>query len=530
MQIQKILFPLCFITLIFISFGIKLIEFDNPYSGFHQVRQIDNLVAIEDYFLEGIELKRRVISGSSLLYELPIYQALTALLSSSQEDILSVARVINLVFALLSMVLLFRIATIWFDVKTAIYSTLFFAFAPMNLMYHRSVMMDISSVFFCLAATWLLLEYLKNGKKLWHISLFVLAGGLSIITKPLYFFPVGAIALANYITQFQPPFSTNATNYIKKNITLVISFLWLVIILLGWLWVMKSINGPNQGVLRLLSDWDFLISLKFYALLTFRFTLLILNPFTLFLFIIGVALIWTRYRGNDVIALPFLIPLYFIFFGNINFPHEYYSLIMIPYCSLVAGLGSVWLEGILINNDLIRRRELFFGVFGVFSSMVSVLIFFLNFLIGSPSLDQKPVQIEQEMRSVLEPWQMAQVYINKANFPLIDYIKYNRSLYLLHTLNVRSEEEIRVYGRPITSKEVLFALKQFGWTTNTLNDIPKVDINKLHRENSKKIRYVMFYRYSEKQKSQINDNISGHHIFYESEDWLVYDLANENKL
>ena len=197
MQLQKILFALCFITLVLISFGIKLIEFDNPYSGFHLIRQLDNLVSIENYFLEGIDLKRRVTSGGYLLYELPIYQTITALLSSSKADILSVARVVNLVFALLSMVLLFRIATIWFDVKTAIYSTLFFAFAPMNLMYHRSGMMDISSVFFCLAATWLLLEYLKNGKKLWHISLFVLAGGLSIITKPLYFFPVEAIAISD---------------------------------------------------------------------------------------------------------------------------------------------------------------------------------------------------------------------------------------------------------------------------------------------------------------------------------------------
>jgi hypothetical protein len=525
MQVQKILFALCFIALILISFGIKLIEFDNPYSGFHLVRQMDNLVSIENYFLEGIDLKRRVTSGGYLLYELPIYQTITALLSSSQADILSVARVVNLVFALLSMVLLFRIATIWFDVKTAIYSTLFFAFAPMNLMYHRSVMMDISSVFFCLAATWLLLEYLKNGKKLWQISLFIIAGGLSVITKPLYFFPVVAIALANFITQYRPPFSINATEYLKKNLRLVISFLLLVVILLGWLWLVKSVNGPRNGLLTVfLSHWDFLITPKFYALLAFRFILLILNPFTIFLFVIGVALIWNRHREKDVIALPFAITLYFIIFGYINFPHEYYSLIMIPYCSLVAGLGAVWLEDVLTSNDLISRREFIFGIFGVFSSVVSVLIFSLNFLIGSPNLDQKPVQIEKEMKLVLESWQRAHVYINKINFPLIDYVKYNRSLYLLNALNVRSDEDLRVYGRPITKNEILFALRQFGGVTNTLNDIPKVDINNLQQNHSERIRYVMFYRYSEKQKSEINVNMSELKIFYESEDWLVYDL------
>jgi 4-amino-4-deoxy-L-arabinose transferase-like glycosyltransferase len=525
MKLQRIIFSLCFLILILVSFGIKLIEFDNTYSGFHLVRQMDNLVAIESYFIEGIELKRRTTSGISVVFEFPVYYTLAALLSSSQADILTVSRFINLVFALLSMILLFRIATIWFDSKTAIYSTLFFAFAPLNLMYHRSVMMDISSVFFCLAATWLLLEYLNNGEKLWHIPLFIFAGGLSVVTKALYFFPVGAIALANFITQYQPPFSTNATDYLKKQLRLVISFVLIAAIMLGWMLLVKSANETGKGVLLLLSNWDFLIAPKYYALLVFRFILLILNPFTLFLFVIGIALIWTHHRGKDVIALPFAIPMYFIIFGQSNYPHEYYSLIMIPYCSLVAGLGAVWLEGILINNNLILRRGLIFGIFGVFSSVVSVLIFFLNFLIGSPNLDQKPVQIEQEMKLVLEPWQTAQVYINKANFPLTDYIKYNRSLYLLYALNVRSEEDIRVYGQPITEKEILYALRQFGGITHTLNDIPKVNINHLQDEHAGKIRYAMFYRYSEKQKSQIKDNISRHQIFYESADWLVYDLA-----
>ena len=81
MDLKKIVFAACFLVLILISFGVKLIEFDNPFSGFHQLRQLDNLVAIENYFLEGIELKRRMVSGSYILLELPIYKALVADLS-----------------------------------------------------------------------------------------------------------------------------------------------------------------------------------------------------------------------------------------------------------------------------------------------------------------------------------------------------------------------------------------------------------------------------------------------------------------
>ena len=151
--------------------------------------------------------------------------------------------------------------------------------------------------------------------------MFVVAGGLSVATKALYFFPVGAIALANFINQYRSPFSANATNYIKKNLGLVLSFILVVAIMLGWMWVVKSANGPGgQGLMHFLGDCDvcepgrFLFSLKYYAILVFRFTLLILNPFTFLLFIIGVVLIWSRYREKDSIALLFLIPLYFIFF------------------------------------------------------------------------------------------------------------------------------------------------------------------------------------------------------------------------
>ena len=525
MDLKKIVFAACFLLLILISFGVKLIEFDNPFSGFHQLRQLDNLVAIENYFLEGIELKRRTVSGGYIVYELPIYQALVAYLSSSLDDVLFFARSVNLVFAFLSMVLIFKIADILFDIKTAIYATLFFAFAPLNLSYHRAAMMDISSIFFCLAATWSLTAYLNNKNKFWHLPLFVVTGGLSVVTKALYFFPVGAIALANFINQYRSPFSANATNYIKKNLGLVLSFILVVAIMLGWMWVVKSANGPGgQGLMVFLADWRFLFSLKYYALLVFRFTLLILNPFTFLLFIIGMVLIWSRYREKDSIALPLLIPLYFIFFGYINFPHEYYALIMVPYCSLVAGVGAVWLEGVLTTNKLLSTREWTLGIICVFSSIVSVLIFFLNFLVGSPNLDQRTVQIEQEMKSVLEPRQFSKIYINKPNFALFDYIKYNRSLYLSHALNMRSEEDIRVYGRPITQHEMMYALRQYGGIQFTQEGIPKVNVMLLRQGHLKNLRYVMFYRYFKDQRSQIKINMSEYEIFYESSDWIVYDL------
>jgi hypothetical protein len=198
---------------------------------------------------------------------------------------------------------------------------------------------------------------------------------------------------------------------------------------------------------------------------------------------------------------------------------------MVPYCSLVAGVGAAWLEGILVSNNLIINRKWTLGILCFFSSIVSVLIFFLNFLVASPNLEQRSVQIEKEMKSVLEPRQISQIYINKPNFPLSDYIKYNRSLYLSHALNMRSEKDIREYGRPITLHELLYALRQYGGVGFTQKGIPKVDIPNLQLDHAGKLRYLMFYRYSDEQKSQIKKKVTGYKVFYESMDWIVYDLT-----
>jgi hypothetical protein len=197
---------------------------------------------------------------------------------------------------------------------------------------------------------------------------------------------------------------------------------------------------------------------------------------------------------------------------------------MVPYCSLVAGVGAAWLEGILASNKLLSTREWTLGIICVFSSIVSVLIFFLNFLVGSPNLDQRTVQIEQEMKSVLKPRQLSKVYVNKLNFSLFDYIKYNRSLYLSHALNMRSEEDIRVYGRPITQHEMMYASRQYGGIEFTQEGIPKVNVMLLRQDHLKNLRYVMFYKYFKDQRSQIKINMSEYEIFYESSDWIVYDL------
>ena len=89
---------------------------------------------------------------------------------------------------------------------------------------------------------------------------------------------------------------------------------------------------------------------------------------------------------------------------------------------------------------------------------------------------------------------------------------------------MRSEEEIRIYGKPIIRHEILYALRQFGWVEMTKSGIPKKnDIDGLQFNHQGNFRYVTFYKYTEAQKSLIKERVSGYQMIYESVDWLVYD-------
>tara|TARA_B100000315_G_scaffold187541_1_gene177144 strand:+ start:751 stop:954 length:204 start_codon:yes stop_codon:yes gene_type:complete len=61
------------------------------------------------------------------------------------------------------------------------------------------------------------------------------------------------------------------------------------------------------------------------------------------------------------------------------------------------------------------------------------------------------------------------------------------------------------------------------------DNAPRVDIGHLQLKHQGKLRYVLFYRFSERQKLQIKEKISEYQTIYESKDWVVYDLTKRRR-
>ena len=274
--------------------------------------------------------------------------------------------------------------------------------------------------------------------------------------------------------------------------------------------------------------WTFLFSPKFYALMVFRFVTLILNPFTIIMFFIGALVIWKFGKSKEEISLILLVPVYYVLFGDINFPHEYYSLIMVPYCSIIAGYGAFWIERQLNEGGLIKDRFFWKGMVCVLASITSTVIFLLNFIVGIPGFNQTTFRMEQEMRNVLEPRQNSYIFMNREGFPVTDFVKHNRSLFVLAKIKNLPEKEIRDLGNPITLQEVLFALRQFGKIHITDGEVPSLDPIYLQKEFGNNLHYMIFYKYNARQRDTIKNKMNKIPLMYHSEDWLVYEMKGQS--
>jgi hypothetical protein len=163
-------------------------------------------------------------------------------------------------------------------------------------------------------------------------------------------------------------------------------------------------------------------------------------------------------------------------------------------------------------------------IFG--TAICSVMIFAVNY-IGALDLEQRSAIVEKEMHGVLEQDESAYIYIDRTNFPLGDYVLYNRTAKVMYFAGLLSEEQIRMRIDPARPPEILGRLKVYGDTAWSVSrTAPEVDVEKIQELYQGHLRYLIFYRFTEGVKVQIKNKIKGYNLTYESENWLVYDLAS----
>ena len=142
------------------------------------------------------------------------------------------------------------------------------------------------------------------------------------------------------------------------------------------------------------------------------------------------------------------------------------------------------------------------------------------------------------MNGVLKQGQYAFIYADRNNFPLHDYVVYNRTAKLKYFMGLISKEQIRAYSDPVRPPEILSNLKIYGDVQLVfLKDeklfknpeeeiILELDVEKIQARYQGHLRYLMFYRFTEDVKTQIKNKIKNYPLAHESANWLVYDLES----
>src|SRR5437773_2605857 len=122
-----------------------------PYDN-HGFRQTQTLFTIETFYAQGIDLlhPKTLYTGypGTFVLELPLFQALGAVLYHIFGPHLAAIRVLNILLGLASMWLLYRITALLLERTTAVLAALIYWLAPLNVFYQRSMLLDPMAVFF----------------------------------------------------------------------------------------------------------------------------------------------------------------------------------------------------------------------------------------------------------------------------------------------------------------------------------------------------------------------------------------------
>jgi hypothetical protein len=352
---------------------LRFVEFSSPPYDSHGFRQTQTLSTIEFFYLQGIDLlhpKTNYMGYPGVfVLELPIFQALAALLYKVLGPHLEIVRILNILLGAGTTWLLYGAVKRLLDRPTSILTALIYWLAPVNIVYQRSMLLDPMGVFFGVLSFSSLVALLapaeadiaSSGRaRYWlHFGAFAIATWLAAMIKTLYLWPVTLLLLCAVGTR-RIKFDWGTVRLFSVFAIAGSSFL---------LWnryaaVVNDQSAFSRGLQPTsLLGFSALVDPKYYVTMIIRRPKWWLGPLGALLYPFGLWAMWRERRNSprpDVLLLLVLIPpLYLLLFSFINRPHDYYQLIITPFLSVVPAYGLAWLAkrmpSLTAESDVIGR-------------------------------------------------------------------------------------------------------------------------------------------------------------------------------
>lgn len=397
----------------------------NPPFDAHSFRQSQTLSTIDAFYLHGIDIfhARAIYMGypGTFVLELPVFQALAALLYHVLGPHVEIVRILNIIFGMMTTWLLYRVIWHLLERPTAILSALIYWLAPLNAFYQRSTLIDPLAVccamlsFYCMA---LLLNPTsagssgENGHARWLAILgFAIGTWFAAMIKALYLWPSVLLFGQAVLTR---RFKIDP-QLVKVFTIMAISGLCF----LAWNYYASRVNARSiitRGIEpTALLGVSSLLDPSFYFEQIVRRPRWWLSTAGALLYPFGIYALWAerRPRAAVLLLLALVPPTYLLLFATIN-GHDYYQLIITPFLAVISANGLRWLAltilGPLCASAPARRLILEGSCWLLLLSAVLTFAFWFH----HGRLDAQTLHFQKLCAGRFEPWAPAMVFISES--------------------------------------------------------------------------------------------------------------------
>ena len=328
--------------------ALQLPWLSRPPFDAHAFRQAQTLSTIELFARDGIDLAHAkanyVGEPGFFVLEFPLFQAVCALLYEWFGAHVWIVRLLNLLIGFANAGLTFSIGKRLFGGQAGFVAALLYLFAPLNLTYMTSTLIDPCGIMFSLLAFVFALQILhpseaqSAGRGTWFA--FALACLVTALIKPLYLFPVCVLLGGTFIVERRL-----SAALVGSGICIGIS----TGIFLLWLRYAQSVNNASwftRGIsATTVVGFEPLLTAAFYDEIARRMALHLTGPAGALLAILGTVVHLrrggTRGSGSFFVAVLVVSTFGYLLLFPIANRHDYYSLVLSPYGCVLGGLGAV---------------------------------------------------------------------------------------------------------------------------------------------------------------------------------------------
>ena len=341
--------------MLFAIAALRFLHFGEALDAPHVWRQSDTGQYIRDFHQNGIDLFHPKVcwmgGHGTLVLEFPLPEAIAAIGYGITGEDHRTARIIFLVFFLVSCIYLWRTLRLIFKNGVPEVATILYAAAPLSIFYSRAVHIDFTAVAFSHIMLYFLIKAIQQESRADLIK-GVIWGTLAVLVK------------APYVFYFTLPLLIAVHRSGKWKFALRNMFWAIIPVVAFFLWRshVSAVNGAAP-------DWGFMLSYNRFTNMDYwyygnwsmrwewdlwddifqRIRIEILGWVGMIAATVG--LIFSFRGKKGFIALSWLLGsmIYVFVFFNLNVRHNYYQIPLIAPLCLLAGIGIVKFSGLLQN-------------------------------------------------------------------------------------------------------------------------------------------------------------------------------------